>query len=169
MTTMSEQPRQQKLLRDELERLVMLLTECSTQLEDAAYERELQRLTREAIDDGDDTEIEAALSRAQIRAALGLRPASYLCRGIRAEHRHRRGGEHALHRPASGLEPLPQTSAAKSPPRPASRVAQSFKRLMTSGKDDVVVRIGNVLLAPRAHSGDAHRNAHGARAPHRLA
>lgn len=144
---MSEQPRQQKLLRDELERLVMLLTECSTQLEDAAYERELQRLTREAIDDGDDTEIEAALA-----ALKSAQPSAYDQLLTFAEESAQSIVTDAG---ASMLFIVPllawsryRNFCGEIAASAASRVAQSFKRLMTSGKDDVVVRIGNVLIAP---------------------
>ena len=144
---MSEQPRQQKLLRDELERLVMLLTECSTQLEDAAYERELQRLTREAIDDGDDTEIEAALA-----ALKSAQPSAYDQLLTFAEESAQ---SIVTDEGASMLFIVPllawsryRNFCGEIAASAASRVAQSFKRLMTSGKDDVVVRIGNVLIAP---------------------
>ena len=59
---MAEQHNEQKLLRDELQRLALLLTESSSKLEDVRYEKALERLTKEALDQGDDTEIEAALA-----------------------------------------------------------------------------------------------------------
>lgn len=58
----SQPPARQALLRDELERVAVLLTESSCKMQDLAYENRLDALCIEALDNSDDTEIEAALS-----------------------------------------------------------------------------------------------------------
>ena len=147
MTTKSEELRAQKLLRDELARLAMLLGECSTILEDAPYERALERLTRQALDAGDDTEIEAALS-----ALKDDRPNAYDQLLSFAEEAAQTivtdDGVSLLvgvplltwSRYRNFCGTIPETHLA--------RVAEAYRRLFTLNTEDVEVHVGNALIAP---------------------
>ncbi len=147
MTTKSEELRAQKLLRDELARLAMLLGECSTILEDAPYERALERLTRQALDAGDDTEIEAALS-----ALKDDRPNAYDQLLSFAEEAAQTivtdDGVSLLvgvplltwSRYRNFCGTIPETHLA--------RVAEAYRRLFTLNTEDVKVHVGNALIAP---------------------
>lgn len=142
---MPEQHNEQKLLRDELQRLALLLTESSTQLEDARYEKALERLTKEALDQSDDTEIEAALA-----ALKNDNPAAYdQLLSFAEESAQCIISENG----ASLLVIVPllvwsryRNHCGQIAPNALERVAASYRSIMTSGKAQV--RIGNVLLAP---------------------
>ncbi len=142
---MAEQHNEQKLLRDELQRLALLLTESSSKLEDVRYEKALERLTKEALDQGDDTEIEAALA-----ALKNDNPPAYDQLLSFAEE----AAQSIISEDGASLlviVPLLVWSRYRNhcgqiAPNALEKVAASFKSIMTSTKADV--RIGNVLLAP---------------------
>ncbi len=139
------QHNEQKLLRDELQRLALLLTESSTRLEDVPYETALEELTRKALDEGDDTEIEAALS--------ALKPDRLPAYDQLLAFAEESAQSITTEEETSILVIVPllawsryRNHCGPIAPSALERVAQSYKKHMTSGR--ARVRIGNVLLAP---------------------